>query len=114
MAAHRRLLISARRDSDRRVLADRQIAEGNVDPGSGRRALSRERMIRRAIWVQAITDGGVEAPSSALRLQWLSTRWNCAIRRIAWRFLSRLKKVLMVTVRLPLISRTSAQRRRQP
>src|SRR5258708_37971542 len=103
MAAHRRLLVSARRDSDRRVLADRQIAEGNVDPGSGRRALSREGLIRPAIWVQVIAGAGVDAPSSALRFQWLSTRWNWAIRRIAWRFLSRLKKVLMLTVRLLLI-----------
>src|SRR6266478_2004302 len=44
MAAHRRILVPARRDSDRRVLADRQIAEGNVDPRSGRRTLSRARM----------------------------------------------------------------------
>src|SRR6266576_2839556 len=41
MAAHRRLLVSARRHPDRRVLADRQIAEGHVDSRSGRRALSR-------------------------------------------------------------------------
>ena len=44
MAAHRRLLVSARRHSDRRVLADRQIAEGDVDSRSGRRALSRARL----------------------------------------------------------------------
>src|SRR5712691_9121573 len=44
MAAHRRLLVSARRHSDRRVLADRQIAEGHVDSRSGRRALSRAGM----------------------------------------------------------------------
>jgi|SRR5216683_1641270 len=41
--------------------------------------------------------------ASGLRFQWLSTRCNCAIRRTARRFLSRLKKVLMVTVRLSLI-----------
>src|SRR6195256_3591117 len=41
MAAHRRLLVSARRHPDRRVLANRQIAEGYVDSRSGRRALSR-------------------------------------------------------------------------
>src|ERR1700704_1004736 len=41
MAAHRRLLVSARRHPDRRVLANRQIAEGHVDSRSGRRALSR-------------------------------------------------------------------------
>jgi hypothetical protein len=45
MAAHRRLLVSARRHSDRRVLANRQIAEGHVDSRSGRRALSRAGMI---------------------------------------------------------------------
>ena len=41
MAAHRRLLVSARRHPDRRVLADRQTAQGHVDSRSGRRALSR-------------------------------------------------------------------------
>ena len=40
MAAHRRLLVSARRHPDRRVLADRQTAEGHVGPRPGRRALS--------------------------------------------------------------------------
>ena len=43
--AHRRLLVSARRHSDRRVLADRQIAEGHVDSRPGRRALSRAGVI---------------------------------------------------------------------
>src|SRR6266849_5042032 len=52
MAAHRRLLVSARRYSDRRVLANWQIAEGNVDPGPGRRALSRAGVISREIWVR--------------------------------------------------------------
>ena len=41
IASHRRLLVSARRHPDRRVLADRKIAEGHVDPRPGRRALSR-------------------------------------------------------------------------
>ncbi len=41
MAADRRLLVSARRHSDRRVLADRKIAEGNVDSRPGRCVLSR-------------------------------------------------------------------------
>ena len=44
MAAHRRLLVSARRHSDRRVLAGRQIAEGRLGAGPGRRALSRPRL----------------------------------------------------------------------
>ena len=35
MAAHRRLLVSARRHSDRRVLADRQAAEGLWIPDQG-------------------------------------------------------------------------------
>src|SRR5712671_5875851 len=39
--AHRRLLVSARRHSDRRVLADRTIAEGHVASRPGCRALSR-------------------------------------------------------------------------
>ena len=43
--AHRRLLVSARRHPDRRVLADRQAAEGHVDPRPGRRALSRAGLI---------------------------------------------------------------------
>src|SRR4051812_4481014 len=41
MAAHRRLLVSARRHSDRRVLADWKIAERGVGSGPRRRALSR-------------------------------------------------------------------------
>src|SRR5437763_15937279 len=45
MAARRRLLVSARRHPDRRVLADRQTAEGSVDSRSGRRALSGAGMI---------------------------------------------------------------------
>ena len=44
MAAHRRLLVSARRHADRRVLADRRAAEGSVAARPGRRALSRTRM----------------------------------------------------------------------
>ena len=39
--AHRRLLVSARRYPDRRVLADRQTAQGHVGARTGRRALSR-------------------------------------------------------------------------
>ena len=39
--AHRRLLVSARRHPDRRVLADRQTAQGHVGARPGRRALSR-------------------------------------------------------------------------
>ena len=39
-----RLLVSARRDPDRRLLADRQAAEGGVDPRPGGRSLSRPRL----------------------------------------------------------------------
>ena len=46
MAAHRRLLVSARRHADRRVLADRRAAVGPVAAGPGRRALSRARLTR--------------------------------------------------------------------
>ena len=48
MAAHRRLLVSARRHADRRVLADRQAAGGRLGAGPGRRALSRARLSRSA------------------------------------------------------------------
>jgi hypothetical protein len=41
MAAHRRLLVSARRHPHRCVLADRETAAGDLDSRSGRRALSR-------------------------------------------------------------------------
>src|ERR1700733_10565795 len=44
MVAHRRLLVPARRHPDRRVLANRQATEGNVDSRPGRRALSRSRL----------------------------------------------------------------------
>src|SRR3954451_21463424 len=44
MAADRRLLVSARRHSDRRVLADWKIAERGVGSGPRRRALSRARL----------------------------------------------------------------------
>ena len=45
ISAHRRLLVSARRHADRRVLAGRKIAEGRLDAArSGRRALSRARL----------------------------------------------------------------------
>ena len=43
--AHRRLLVSARRHADRRVLAGRPRAEGTVAARPGRRALSRARLI---------------------------------------------------------------------
>ena len=43
---HRRILVSARRHSHRRVLAGRQPAQGRVAAGSGRRALSRARVMR--------------------------------------------------------------------
>jgi 7-cyano-7-deazaguanine reductase len=41
MAAHRRLLVSARRHSHRRVLADRRTSQGTVAAGPGRAYLSR-------------------------------------------------------------------------
>ena len=44
LAQDRRLLVSARRHSDRRVLADRRIAEGRLGARPGRRALSRPRL----------------------------------------------------------------------
>src|SRR5215212_4014015 len=44
MAAHRRLLVSAGRHSDRRVLASRQATAGNVDSRSGCGAVSRARV----------------------------------------------------------------------
>ena len=44
MAAHRRLLVSARRHADRRVLAAGQIAGRRLGAGPGRRALSRARL----------------------------------------------------------------------
>ncbi len=44
LAAHRRLLVSARRHADRRVLADRQAAGGPVDSRPGRRGLQRARL----------------------------------------------------------------------
>ena len=40
VAAHRRLLVSARRHSDRRVLADRRAAGWCMDPAAGRGAVS--------------------------------------------------------------------------
>ena len=54
MAAHRRLLVSARRHSDRRVLADRRAARGRVGPRPGRRALSRPGMKSRRLPIFAI------------------------------------------------------------
>ena len=48
ISAHRRLLVSARRHADRRVLAGGQIAEGRLAAARpGRRALSRARLNRR-------------------------------------------------------------------
>ncbi len=45
VAAHRRLLVSARRHPDRRVLADRRAAGRGMDPATGRGAVSWPRMI---------------------------------------------------------------------
>ena len=47
LAAHRRLLVSAGRHADRRVLADGQAARGPVDSRPGRAAVSRARLIDR-------------------------------------------------------------------
>src|SRR3546814_4351729 len=44
MAAHRRLLVSARRHPDRRLLAIQPAARGPVAPRPGRRVLSRKRL----------------------------------------------------------------------
>ena len=46
VAADRRLLVSARRHADRRVLAGRHAAEGRLGAGPGRRAVSRARLSR--------------------------------------------------------------------
>ena len=45
MAAHRRLLVSTRRHPDRRILANRQTAKGDVDSRPGCRALSRAGLV---------------------------------------------------------------------
>ncbi len=45
VAAHRRLLVSARRHSDRRVLADRRTARRRLDPATGRGAVSGTRVM---------------------------------------------------------------------
>ena len=45
LPAHRRLLVSARRHTDRRVLADGHAAQGRVAARPGRRALSGARVI---------------------------------------------------------------------
>ena len=49
MAAHRRLLLSARRHADRRVLAVRPAAEGRLGAGSGRAAVPRARLTEPVI-----------------------------------------------------------------
>ena len=51
LAAHRRLLVSARRHPDRRVLADRRAARGTVAARPGRRALSRAGLILVRLFV---------------------------------------------------------------
>src|ERR1700742_790420 len=48
MASNRRLLVSARRHSDRRVLADRPAAQRAVGSEPGRRALSGPRLAASA------------------------------------------------------------------
>src|SRR5258708_1779588 len=63
LAAHRRLLVSARRDPDRRALPDRRAALGAVAARSRRPALPRSRLsgmsaeIREAIRAQALAMG---------------------------------------------------------
>ena len=44
MVQNRRLLVPTRRHADRRVLAERQAAKGDMDSRSGRRPLSRPRL----------------------------------------------------------------------
>ena len=66
MAAHRRLLVSARRHPDRRVLADRQAAEGHVDAGPGRGALSRPGLNRTARHIDHRICKSPSPPSSEL------------------------------------------------
>ena len=44
LAAHRRVLVSARRHADRRVLADRGAAGRGVDPAAGRAGISWPRL----------------------------------------------------------------------
>ena len=44
LAAHRRLLVSTRRHSDRRFLADRRTSQGRLGARPGRRAISRARL----------------------------------------------------------------------
>src|SRR5665213_3630911 len=63
VAAHRRILVSARRHSDRRVLADRHLAEGRLAAGPGRVALSRKRLGRVAPQLTRAdhADGGEHA-----------------------------------------------------
>ena len=64
MAAHRRLLVSARRHPHRCVLADRQVAEGLVDSRSGRRALPRAGMTMRLL-VLVVAAAVLGLPGSA-------------------------------------------------
>src|SRR5437870_5457828 len=64
MAAHRRLLVSARRHADRRVLAGRKAASRRLGPGPGRRAVS-----GAGITGCRMTDVGWQAASVVARLQ---------------------------------------------
>ena len=63
MAAHRRLLVSARRHADRRVLADRQTAEGRVGAGPGRAAVSRARVVRHPVRLRLLIESRTVAYS---------------------------------------------------
>ena len=62
MAAHRRLLVSARRHTDRRFLAKRRAAEGPLAARPGRRALSRALSFRRTEHRQDARCGKAEQP----------------------------------------------------
>lgn len=67
MAEDRRLLVSARRHSDRRFLADRSGARRRVAAGSGCCALSRSRLIRlfKVTKIQANEPSSPESESTS-------------------------------------------------
>ena len=72
LAAHRRLLVSARRHTDRRLLADRRAARRPVAARPGRAALSRawvRRYAGRALW-----PTGRRASSASIRRRQIAQR----------------------------------------
>ena len=60
ISAHRRLLVSARRNPDRCLLADRKIAVRCVAAGHGCRALSRSRLMP----VEIVADHAADKPDA--------------------------------------------------